>query len=128
MTAMLVETGAVSSSYLADGLLVQLHGELDETTAAEMRRVLLAPLPAECRDIVVDAGEVSAIDLSALAIVFAAWGWAEEHGARFLLSRTSHAFEEALDDNGVIDDLPRLSELPSSSDAPVIPLQRTATV
>jgi len=128
MTAMLVETGQVSSSYLADGLLVQLHGALDESVVAEMRQVLLAPIPAECRDIVVDAGEVIDIDFSALAVVFAAWGWAEEHGARFLLSRTSAAFEEALEANGVIDDLPRLSELGSAPGSPVIPFPRTATV
>lgn len=128
MTAMLVESGAVSSSYLADGLLVQLQGALDESSVAEMRRVLLAPIPARCRDIIVDAGEVLDIDFSGLAVVFAAWGWAEEHGARFLLSRTSKAFETALEDNGVIDDLPRLSDLSSAPAAPVIPLPRPATV
>jgi len=128
MTAMAVETGQVSSSYLADGLLVQLHGELDESVVAEMRRVLLAPIPAECRDIVIDAGDVIDIDFSALAVVFAAWGWAEEHGARFLVSRTSAAFEDALETNGVIDDLPRLSDLSSASASPVIPFPRAATV
>ena len=111
MTAVLVETGQITSSRLADGMLVQLHGSLDETVVAEMRQVLLAPIPAECRDIVVDAGDVTDIDFAALAVVFAAWGWAEEHGVRFLVSRTSHAFEQMLEDNGVVDDLPRLSEL-----------------
>jgi len=128
MTAMLVETGQVSHSYLADGLLVQLQGCLDEPAVAEMRRVLLAPIPDGCRDIVVDAGQVLDIEFSGLAVVFAAWGWAEEHGARFLVSRTSKAFELALEDNGVVDDLPRLSELASAPTAPVIPMPRPATV
>jgi anti-anti-sigma regulatory factor len=128
MTAMLVESGQVSSSCLADGMLVQLQGVLDESVVPELRRVLLAPIPAECRDIVVDAGEITDIDFAALAIVFAAWGWAEEHGARFLLSRTSAAFEAMLADNGVVDDLPRLSELASAPDAAVIPLPRIPSV
>jgi len=128
MTAMLVETGLVTGTWLADGLLVQLKGELGEEQVAELRSNLLMPLPPECQDIVVDAGEVTTIDFDALSIVFAAWAWAEEHGARFLLSRTSPAFESALEFHGVVDALPRLSELGSAPAAPVIPLQRTASV
>ena len=126
MTAMAIETGAVTRTQLADGLLVQLSGELGYEQLAELRATLLAPLPADCRDVVVDAGDVTAVEFDALAIVFAAWAWAEDHGARFLLSRTSENFDAFLADNGVSEDLPRLSELPSSPTAPVIPLQRVA--
>ena len=126
MTAMAIETGAVTRTQLADGLLVQLSGELGYEQLAELRATLLAPLPADCRDVVVDAGDVTAVEFDALAIVFAAWAWAEDHGARFLLSRTSENFDAFLADNGVSEDLPRLSELPSSPAAPVIPLQRVA--
>lgn len=128
MTAMMVEAGVVNSTRLADGLLVQLSGALGAEQVEDMRRTLLAPLPADCRDVVIDAGDVLDLDFDALAIVFAAWAWAEEHGARFLLSRTSAAFEDALELNGVVDDLPRLSELGAAPVAPVIPMQRTATV
>ena len=126
MTAMTTETAAVTSTRMADGLLVRLSGELNDEAVTNMRTTLLAPLPADCRDIVIDAGDVTDLDFDALAIVFAAWAWAEEHGARFLLSRTSEEFESFLADNGVADDLPRLSELPSAPTAPVIPLQRVA--
>lgn len=126
MTAMTTETAPVTSTRMADGLLVRLAGELDNEAVTSMRTTLLAPLPADCRDIVIDAGDVTDLDFDALAIVFAAWAWAEEHGARFLLSRTSAEFESFLADNGVADDLPRLSELPSAPGAPVIPLQRVA--
>jgi anti-anti-sigma regulatory factor len=124
MTAMLVETGLVTSTRLADGLLVQLMGDLGAHHVAELRDTLLGPLPSECRDVVVDAGEVTDVDFDALAIVFAAWAWAEDQGARFLLSRTSPQFEAALEFHGVADALPRLSELAQAPMAPVIPLQR----
>jgi len=126
MTTLTIETGAVTSSQLADGLLVQLSGELGAEQLAPLRSTLLSPLPAECRDVVVDAGEVVDVEFEALAILFAAWAWAEEHGARFLLSRTSEEFDAVLADNGVSEDLPRLSQLPSAPAAPVIPLQRVA--
>src|SRR3954452_903167 len=126
MTAMAIETGAVISTHLADGLLVQLCGELGPEQLIEMRGSLLSPLAADCRDVIVDAGDVTDVDFEAMAIVFAAWAWAEEQGARFLLSRTSEAFDAVLADNGVAEDLPRLAELPSAPVAPVIPLQRVA--
>ena|SRR5437763_12811623 len=128
MTAMLVETGLVTSTRLADGLLVKLSGDLGEQHLGELRSTLLAPLPSECRDVVVDAGEVTDVDFDALAVVFAAWAWAEDHGARFLISRTSPHFESALEFNGVGDALPRLSELAPAPIAPVIPLQRAAGI
>jgi hypothetical protein len=126
MTAMTIETSAVTSTHLADGLLVRLSGELGPDQLTHLRSTLLSPLPDDCRDVVVDAGEVTDVEFEALAIVFAAWAWAEEQGARFLLSRTSEMFDAVLADNGVAEDLPRLSELPSAPTAPVIPLQRVA--
>src|SRR3954453_3842792 len=51
MTAMAIETGAVTSTHLADGLLVQLSGELGPEQLIEMRGSLLSPLPADCRDV-----------------------------------------------------------------------------
>ena len=126
MTAMAIDTAAVNRTRMADGLLVRLAGEFGADQVAQLRSVLLAALPAECRDVVVDAGDVTDIALESLAVVFAGWAWAEESGARFLLSRTSPAFEAALAANGVADDLPRLTALPSAPDAAVIPLQRVA--
>ena len=128
MTAMAIETGLVTSMRLADGLLVQLAGELGQDHLSELRSTLLAPLPDDCRDVVIDAGDVTDVDFAALAVLFAAWAWTEEQGARFLLSRTSYEFDSVLADNGVADDLPRLSDLPSAPSAQVIPIQRSAAV
>ena len=127
MTATLVETGRVASHRLADGFLVQLGGALGEAQLDQLRSTLLAPIPDGCRDVVVDAGEVTDIDFDALAIVFAAWAWAEDQGARFLLSRSSRAFEAEMEFYDVADALPRLSELGSSPVAAIIPLQRVAS-
>ena len=54
MTAVTVDTAAVTSTRMADGLLVQLSGDLGVEQLADMRSTLLSPLPAECRDVVVD--------------------------------------------------------------------------
>jgi anti-anti-sigma regulatory factor len=124
MSAMAVETGLVSCTRLADGMIVQLAGALSREHVAELRATLLAPLPADCRDVVIDAGDVSDCDFDALAVVFAAWAWVEEKGSRFLLSRTSDAFDAALAANGVAGDLPRLADLSSAPTGPVIPRQR----
>jgi anti-anti-sigma factor len=126
MTATAVETGLVNRSLLADGMLVQLSGELSHEHVTELRGVLLAPLADGCRDVIIDAGDVSDIDFDALAVVFAAWAWVEEQGARFLLSRTSPAFEQTLAANGVADDLPRLADLGSAPAAAAIPRQRAS--
>ena len=126
MAAITLETAAVTSTRMADGLLVQLSGDLGPEQLDELRGTLLSPLGDECRDVVLDAGAVTDVDFDALAILFAAWAWAEEQGARFLLSRTSQEFDAVLADNGVSEDLPRLSQLPSAPAAPVIPLQRVA--
>jgi anti-anti-sigma regulatory factor len=125
---MLVETGRVASTRLADGFLVQLGGDLDDQQLDTLRSTLLGPIPSGCRDVVVDAGEVTDVGFDALAIVFAAWAWAEDQGARFLLSRTSPQFEATLEFYGVADALPRLSELGAAPKAPVIPLQRASSI
>ena len=126
MMATAAETGLVNRSLLADGMLVQLSGELSHEHVTELREVLLAPLAEGCRDVIIDAGDVSDIDFDALAVVFAAWAWVEEQGARFLLSRTSPAFEQTLAANGVADDLPRLADLGSAPAAAAIPRQRAS--
>ena len=54
MTAMAIETSAVTSTRMADGLLVRLAGELGTETLTDLRSTLLSPLPDGCRDVVVD--------------------------------------------------------------------------
>ena len=110
-TATLEATGHVDCVHLADGLLVRLGGTLTSTELPEMRSALLAPLDDTCRDVVVDAGEVTSINDEALAILLAARIWAEDHGARMLLSRTAPALESSLEELAIAGALPRLSAL-----------------
>jgi len=125
MTAMAVETGHVGCSRLADGMLIQLGGALGPEHLDELRATLLVPLAPECRDVVVDAGEVDAVDDSVLAVLLAACEWADVQGVRFLLSRASDAMEGALLDAGMADALPRLSQLPTVCRSTQVPRPRS---
>lgn len=123
-TATLEATGHVESMHLADGMLVRLRGTIGADQLAGMRLALLAPLPESCRDVVVDAGDVTDVSDAALAVLVAARTWAEEHGARFLLSRSASAVDAKLDELDLDEALPRMSTLTIPSDAAVIPMPR----
>jgi len=110
-TATLEATGHVDCVHLADGLLVRLGGTLTSTELPELRDALLTPLDEGCRDVVVDAGEVTAIDDEAIAVLLAARVWAEDHGARMLLSRTAPALESTLEELAITEALPRLAAI-----------------
>lgn len=126
-TATLEATAQVECTRLADGLLVRLTGALGADELDTMRATLLKPLPAGCRDIVVDAGEVVDVAEPALAVLLAARVWAEDHGARFLLSRSSAGLEGALVDAGLPGALPHLSALQARPGAPVVAVPRPST-
>jgi anti-anti-sigma regulatory factor len=110
-TATLEATGHVDCVHLADGLLVRLGGTLTTSELPELRGALLSPLEDGCRDVVVDAGELTSINDEALAILLAARIWAEDHGARMMLSRTAPALESTLEELAITGALPRMSTL-----------------
>ena len=112
-TAMLEATGHVDCVHLADGMLVRLGGTLSGAHLPELRDALLAPLDEGCRDVVVDAGEVTEINDDALAVLLAARIWAEDHGARMMLSRSAPALESTLEELAITGALPRLSAMPA---------------
>jgi len=109
-----VDTGHVGCARLADGMVVQLAGDLAREQLPLLRQVLLTPMPTDCRDVIVDAGGVERIDDAALAVLVAAREWIEEQGGRFMLSSCSEALDDALREIGFADGLPRLQELPSA--------------
>jgi anti-anti-sigma regulatory factor len=121
-TATLEATGHVDCVHLADGLLVRLGGTLTTTELPELRDALLTPLDEGCRDVVVDAGEVTGIDDEAIAVLLAARVWAEDHGARMLLSRTAPALESTLEELAIAGALPRLAAIRNQ-----VPTPRPAT-
>ena len=110
-TATLEATGHVDCVHLADGMLVRLGGTLSEQDLPQLRDALLGPLEDSCRDVVVDAGELTAIDDDAIAVLLAARIWAEDHGARMLLSRSAPALESTLEELEITNALPRLGSV-----------------
>ena len=121
-TATLEATGHVDCVHLADGLLVRLGGTLTVSELPELRHALLTPLDDGCRDVVVDAGDVTGINDEALAVLLAARVWAEDHGARMLLSRTAPALQSTLEELAITGALPRLSTMRGQG----MPVQRGA--
>lgn len=103
--------GLVNCVQLADGKLVQLSGRIGRDELPALRLALLMPLFDECHDIVVDAGDVVAVDDEAVAVLVAAEEWASYAGARLLLSRAAPALEQALADLDLSDRIPRLAPL-----------------
>src|SRR5947209_16280993 len=101
MTVATVETGSVSCTRLADGMVVQLVGAVSDEQLPALRDALLRPAPSRVRDVVVDAGEVEEVSAAALAVLVAAHEWAVTGGRRFMLSRTSPALDEALAECGI---------------------------
>ena len=120
-TATLEATGHVDCVHLADGLLVRLSGTLAGSELPHLRDALLTPLEDGCRDVVVDAGQLTGINDDALAVLLAARVWAEDHGARMLLSRSAPALESTLEELEITGALPRLGSLretPTAMPAP----------
>lgn len=120
-------TGRVHCTHLADGKLVQLCGFLGTPELPALRLALLTPLFDECRDVVVDAGEVTGMDDAAVAVLVAARDWAEVAGARILISRSSAAFDVALAELDLIELFPRLTPLGQPAPAlSLVPVPRGA--
>jgi len=103
--------GTVNCVHLADGKLVQLSGRIGHEELPALRLALLTPLFDDCHDVVIDAGDVVAIDDDAIAVLVAADEWASYSGARLLLSRAAPVVEQALDELGFSDRLARLYAL-----------------
>ena len=121
-------TGTVNCVHLADGKLVQLSGRLGRSELPALRLALLTPLFDDCRDVVIDAGEVESVDDEAIAVLVAAEEWATYAGARLLLSRCAPAVEQALADLGMADRIPRLGAIGADASRPVlVPVPRTDT-
>lgn len=125
MTTATTTTGHVGSTRLADGLLVQMVGVLGVEQLPTLRQVLLVPLPAGCRDVIVDAGALEEPDDAVLAVLMAACEWIESQGARFALSGSSPALQTALSRSGLSDVIPSLADLPGPPRPHLVPQQRS---
>jgi anti-anti-sigma regulatory factor len=112
MPTVVVQTGGpVSCTSLADGMVVRMAGALLGEQLPAVRSALLSPLTPSCRDVVVDAGDVTEVDGGLVPLLLDACAWAERHGARLRLSRSSWALDEALLAAEALDQVPRLTPL-----------------
>lgn len=93
---------------LDDGLVVRLSGVLDAQGVAVLRRALLRPLPAQCRDVVIDAGGLADITDAAVAVLLAAAAWCRAEGRRFGLTTLSPASELLLAELDLDEQLHRI--------------------
>jgi anti-anti-sigma regulatory factor len=94
-------TPVVEVTTLADGLVVRLAGALGAAEARALREVLLRPRPAACRDVLVDAGDVDAIEREPLTVIAAASRLATATGRRLSFTRLSDAVSCAAESFGV---------------------------
>jgi anti-anti-sigma regulatory factor len=108
MTAFVETEVRVDCVHLSDGKVVRLTGALGPDDVVELRETLLMPLEHGCTDVVVDAGRVTAISDEVVAVLIAAPVWVETQGGRFLLSASSPAFDQTLEELDFVDLLPRL--------------------
>jgi anti-sigma B factor antagonist len=89
---------------LSDEVSVKLTGELDMSTADELRDVLIEAIgepPAAAVD--VDLGEVSFLDSSSIAALVKASNKAAEAGCRFSVSQAHGIVRRVLDITGLLD-------------------------
>lgn len=87
----------VRAHRLGDGLVVRLSGVLDGQAVPALRRELLAELPADYADVLVDAGSVTSLDDDVLAVLVAGSSWARSAGCRFALAAVSPSVAEQID-------------------------------
>ncbi|MFL6241019.1 MAG: STAS domain-containing protein [Actinomycetes bacterium] len=91
----------VEVTTLSDGLVLRLSGELGADDARALRELLLRPQAAACRDVLVDAGGVRAIDREPLSVIAVASRLATATGWRLSFTRLSAAVTGAAEIFGV---------------------------
>ena len=102
-------TAVIEVSALADGVVVRLAGAFGTEDAELLRGALLRPRPAACRDILVDAGAVTELDDSALAVLVAAPDWADQTGGHLFFTRLSEPIRSAAAELGIMRLMPLLA-------------------
>lgn len=109
---------------LQDGIVVRLQGALTSEHVPHLRRALLVPLPPRCRDVLIDASQLTAIDDAVLAVLLAAGEWAATTGRRFAALGLSAQLSEVLAELEMLHAFPTLAS-PRSSEPVGLPRQRS---
>jgi anti-anti-sigma factor len=101
-------SASIRSHHVGDGLVVRLSGVLDGQTIPALRRELLGPLPDGCRDVLIDAGAVEALDDAVTAVLVAGAHWAILTGRRFALCAVSQPVADQIETLDLWAELPVL--------------------
>ena len=109
-----------------DGLLVRLSGALDDASVPALRAALLGVRPASCDDVIVDAGDVEAVDESAFAVLLAAGTWVADTGGRLSFVRMSQTLRREVAQLGLERLLPMLEPVGERGGTVPMPVPRTA--
>ena len=110
-TMAVLARSSADATYTADGMFVRIAGELDGQSLSQLRSSLLRTRPAVCRDVIVDAGAVTYVDDSALAVLVAASAWAADSGATVSYSRMSDSLRHEVDALGLDTAMPMLAPI-----------------
>ncbi|MFL6139265.1 MAG: STAS domain-containing protein [Frankiaceae bacterium] len=125
--ATLASEPTVMAVVTSDGLLVRLSGALDVIGVPALRHALLGVRPVGCDDVVVDAGDVTAVDESALAVLLAAGTWVVDTGGRLSFARMSETLRREVAQLGLERLLPMLEPVGERTATVPMPAPRTAT-
>lgn len=126
-SATLATQPAVTTAVTGDGMLVRLSGVVDAASTPELRAALLRMRPVGCDDVIVDAGEVAAIDEGSLAVLLAAATWVVDTGGRLSFVRMSEVLRREVAQLGLERLLPMLEPVGERGAAVPLPAPRTAT-
>ncbi|MDQ1701521.1 MAG: anti-sigma factor antagonist [Frankiaceae bacterium] len=110
-TMAVLARSSADATFTADGMFVRIAGELDSQSLSQLRSSLLRTRPSVCRDVIVDAGAVTFVDDSALAVLVAASAWAADSGATISYSRMSDALRAEVETLGLQAALPMLAPI-----------------
>jgi anti-anti-sigma factor len=129
-TMAVLARSSADATYMSDGMFVRLAGELDGQSLPQLRSSLLRTRPDHCRDVIIDAGGVTYVDDSALAVLVAASAWAANSGASISFSRMSDALRDEVDALDLQAALPMLAPIGTRAGSAIpasVPDPRTVT-
>jgi anti-sigma B factor antagonist len=87
-------------------MIITISGDLDIVTSPQLDECLTAA-EADHRRIILDFGEVSFLDTSALAVIVGHWKKAEATGGTLALASARYRYTKTLWITGLADRLPR---------------------
>jgi anti-sigma B factor antagonist len=99
-----VEAASLSAESRGDTMIITISGDLDIVTSPELDECL-TQAETDHRSIILDFGEVSVLDTSALAVIVGHWKKAEAQGGTLALANARYRYTKTLWITGLADKL-----------------------